>query len=94
MKVKFHQWNCQIVFDTYKNGGTAISLVDEDGCPIATASVLLSNLKKDEIAIKDYSENTGMLEALLSAEIVTEPHRYVPSGFVMIPVCRLTNQGM
>lgn len=94
MKVRFWKWDCKVMFSKYQNGGTAIQLIDaEDGCPVATASVWLPGLKKDEIAIKDYSENAGMLDTLLEAEIITEPHRYVSSGHVMIPVCRLVDTG-
>lgn len=79
-----------VVKNQYVNGGTALQLVDaDDGSPIATASVWIPGLQGDEIAIKDYSENEGMLAALVASGIVTDPHRFEPSGFVTIPVCRL-----
>ena len=39
-KVKFMTWDCKTVCGQYKNGNTAIQLVDAvDGEPIATATV-------------------------------------------------------
>jgi hypothetical protein len=61
-----------------------------DGMPVATASVWTANLKKGEFAIKDYSENEGLLDRLIESQIVQPPHRYVESGFVNLPIVRLT----
>jgi hypothetical protein len=72
-------------------GGASLQLIDAvDHCPYATCTVNLEGLEPDEVAIKDYSENEGMLDFLISEEIVKPPHRSIPSGFVLIPVCRLT----
>ena len=36
-QVKFSNWLCDVVFAEYRNGGTAIRLVDAvDGMPVAT----------------------------------------------------------
>ena len=69
-----------------QSGNIAWQMIDDDG-PIATVSVNVPGLKPDELGIKTYSENTGMLEALLSADLIELPHRYLMSGFVSIPVC-------
>lgn len=53
-------------------------------------SVWVEGLQGDEIAIKNYSEGEGVLEGLLEAGVVTQPHRSIRSGFVSIPVVRLT----
>ena len=58
--------------------------------PYATATVIIPGLSTDEYAIKDYSENDGILDMLLEQEVVVEPHRYAYSGYVMIPICRLS----
>jgi hypothetical protein len=74
----------------YRNGGTAIQLNDaEDGFPFATATTWIEGLAENEVAVKDYSENVGMLDFLVKNGIVQEPHRYVNSGFVNIPICTL-----
>ena len=84
------QYTLQIQYGKYKGGNKSISLIDcTDGFPFATATVNLPGLEKDEIAIKNYSENEGILEFLLENEIINQPHRYIGSGFVTVPVCKL-----
>lgn len=91
--VKFREWNCRISFDRYLNNRIAIQLYDlEDGSPVATATVNIPDLdflNKDEVIIKDYSENEGMLEALINADIISKPLYYVLTSFVKCPVCKL-----
>lgn len=96
MKVRFKDWNCVLKFNRYVNGETvSISLVDAvDGELVAHATVNIPGLDFDEVAIKDYSENIGMVEALLHAGIIEKPHRAVRSGFVSIPVTRLSQGAM
>ena len=63
------------------------------GVPILTASVNLPDVpildNPNLVAIKDYSENTGVLGALIQAGIVGEPVLTARSGFVDIPICPL-----
>ncbi len=67
-----------------------------DGEPVATASVNLmkedidprirvdvqssAELPKDHVYIKTWSENEGMVEALIEAGIVVSQHKVVPVG--------------
>ena len=72
------------------DGSTSIQLVDSStGEDYMTASVYIDGLSFREIAIKDYSENTGILAVLIAEGVVASPHRYVKQGFVNIPVCEL-----
>ena len=91
-RVQFSKWLCNVVFAKYQKGGTAIRLVGaEDGMPVATASVWVGGperVDKDEVAIKDYSENEGMLEALIKGGIIHPPHRML-DGF---PIVRLVGE--
>lgn len=57
--------------------------------PYATCTAAVNGLGADEYAIKDWSENEGMLDLLVDAGIVDPPHRYITSGYVLVPVCRL-----
>ncbi len=94
-KTPYGDYQLKLQFAKYGNGQTAIKLIDiADGMPFATATVCVEDelLKEDEVAIKDYSENAGMLDTLLMAEVVEYPHAYIQSGFVKIPVCKLKNQ--
>ena len=96
--VKFSNWTCDVAYAIYENGRLAIQLMDaEDHSPVATATVNLPDvdLDGDEVAIKDYSENAGMLDALIEAGVVSKPRRYeatcaafTSSGFVTVPICQ------
>ena len=68
----------------------ALSLVDEEG-PVATATVNLPDvpLGKNQVLIKNWSENEGMLDALVAAGVVKPTGETVRSGFVEVPVCEL-----
>jgi len=75
----------------YGNGQNAIQFMDESGIPQFVATVAIEDeLEINELAIKNYSENEGVLDWLIEKGIVQQPHRYVTSGFVMIPICNLT----
>lgn len=92
MKVRFKDWDCELVKAQYGNGRTALQLIDaQDGEPVATATVNLPGepLGSGEVFIKDYAENEGMVAALAEAGIVEPTDRVVVSGFVTVPVCRL-----
>lgn len=93
MNVKFKQWDCTPTFGQYRdNDRTAIKLIDaETGEPIATATINLPEcqLGDDEVIIKDYSENEGMLDALVKANIVEATGMMVQSGHVTCPVVKL-----
>jgi len=74
----------------YANGHTKIQMMDmTDGFPYATASVTVPGLANGEVGIKNYSENEGVLAFLIENNIVEPPHRFVESGFVNIPVCKM-----
>jgi Rieske Fe-S protein len=91
-EVLFKGWRCRVKEGHYGNGRKALQLVDaEDGSPIATASVNLSDepLGEGEVFVKNWSENEGMVEALTVAGIVEPTSRVVVSGYVTVPVCRL-----
>jgi hypothetical protein len=95
MIVKFKQWNCIAMGGRYANGRKALSLIDaKEHDPVATASVNIpeERIKKDQIFIKDYSENEGMAKALIDAGIIyKEPILSVKSGFVVIRAYNLSH---
>lgn len=85
-------YRLSLQFAKYANGQTAIRLWDlSDGFPYATATVCVEDhlLKEDEVAVKDYSENAGILESLIEGGIVEHPHAFIQSNYVKIPVCKL-----
>jgi hypothetical protein len=62
---------------------------DRETEPLAVCTVNLPqvDLKEDEVLVKTWSENVGMLGWLMDQEIVSEPQRYVFFANVFIPVC-------
>jgi hypothetical protein len=90
--IKFKDWECDVEFSKYRNGRTAILLVDRvDGSPIATATanLPLEILADNEVFIKDWMENEGILSALINAGIIEDTGRTVRNGFVFANVARI-----
>jgi len=89
--IHFKEFTGEARFAEYSNGRIAIQMIDEHENPIATCSINLPDepMLEGEVAIKDYSENEGMLVALSDAEIIHPPHRWIQSGFVRVPICNL-----
>ena len=78
------------VITKYEDNTDAIVIETTDGIPYGTASVnLREKIPSGFVAIKDYAENIGMLEALIYAKIVGQPEFYVPTGYVEVPVCKI-----
>ena len=89
--VSFLGEECSVQLGEYSNGRTSITLVCQDGEPMATATVNLPDvlLNPDEVCIKDYSENKGILAALQQAGIVSDVHETLTTGFTCVHVCFL-----
>jgi len=93
MTIKFKNWNCYIDFNKYaSNGNNAIVLTDivtHELITVATINLPGIRLKDDEVIIKNYSENEGILKTLVDAKIISEPINMVQHGFVTSPICKL-----
>ena len=88
-------YDVRLVRGFYGNGNKALQLVDaDDGSPVLIATVNLGarNLP-GFITVKDYSENEGVLEFLQEIGFVADVDHYEDSGYVTVPVCRLTPEG-
>ena len=81
----------RVQYSKYGNGQNAILLdYASNGQSYKVASVAIDQpLQSDEVAIKNYSENEGILETLLESGIIATPHRFISSGFVQIPICKM-----
>ena len=91
-KIKFKKWTGIIDKGEYKNGRISLSLVNpKNGEYIAVASVNVPDekLAKDEVIIKTYGENDGILEPLIQAGIISKPVRTVKAGYETVPVCKI-----
>lgn len=92
MNVKFKDWDCKVVLGTYPNGRTAIQLQDiETGMPIASATINVPywDLQDDQVIIKDFHENKGMLACLKEAGVITSELAVVPLPYAAGHVCGL-----
>lgn len=89
--------NVTIALRKYENDRIAIQLNDAtDGHPYAVATVNMPDvlLADNEVLIKDYSENEGVLDFLIRNNIVTPTPNGVQSGFVWLPVAILNDESV
>lgn len=91
VKTAYINETCILRAYKYMNDRVALQLISLKGEPVAriTVNVEDAKLNDDDVCIKDYSENAGMLDAMINAGVVAPPHREIAQGFVNIPVCRL-----
>jgi hypothetical protein len=85
---------------SYNNGRPALELLEEDMTygltPYAVATVNLPDvlLQPNEVLIKDYAENEGILQFLIDNNIVVPTKNGVQSGYVWVPVCILNDESV
>ena len=88
-------YDCFFKVGQYSNGNIAIELygvpAEEPGCPepIMTVSVNIGKFNPETVAIKNYAENTGILELLSELNIIINVSTIVYYGRVEIPICEL-----
>lgn len=89
--VTFLNTRCRLQFSRYANGRLAIQLHDNRGEPFATATINVPTmpLAEDQVLIKDYGENEGLLTALEDAGVVRITGVRCRLGYVQADVCRL-----
>lgn len=76
----------------YTNSQTALELIDNlDGSPVLTASISVPEiaLGKNELIIKDYSENEGVLGFLVENNIVRLLGRHIETGLITAEIVEL-----
>ena len=92
MTVTFLNTPCRVQFERYRNGRLAILLrrtVDDMPMATATVNVPAVPLEDDQVLIKDYAENRGVLAALRKAGIVCPTNIRFRVGYAQAEVCRL-----
>lgn len=93
--VHFGRYECDCYQTSYPAGGaTALYLVEKaSGEPIATATVNVPEanhlLGIGAILVKDYSENSGMMDALEAAGIAADTGKTIPIGFTEAKIARM-----
>lgn len=89
LKTPYSEYDVILSWGKYGNGRRALEIIDsEDGCPVMVATVNIPEvpLAENEVIIKNYSENEGVLEFLQENGIVGPVKRQVGTGFVSCPV--------
>lgn len=96
-QVQFRHYSCEVYFSHYIESDAIALILVKPGTDeiIARASINIpeANIKNNEIAIKNYSENEGMLEALIKAGVVADPRITLKLDYhthtIDIPVCKV-----
>jgi hypothetical protein len=89
--------DCFFEISSYTTTGNhAISIFNEEEGMICTCTVNAQRVNEpDEIGVKNYSENEGMVDFLIGMGIIEKkPFTFEHSGFVMIPYFKLTDSGL
>jgi hypothetical protein len=90
--------NVRLDFCFYGNGRPAIRLMQDDPSEciaVATVNLPERDIPDTQIAVKDYSENEGMVDTLRKAGVIhDEPVLHYTSGHVLIPLFDLTPVGI
>jgi hypothetical protein len=93
LKTNLGTWDVYVDTGYYSNGRLAVSLLETDTHePVMVATVNLpdADLAEDEVAIKNWSENEGVLRFLIDNDLVHPPHRKINTGFVQAEICKWT----
>ena len=79
----------------YSDGTKVILIEDTFKEPYLTATTYAHFRDIDtenEVVIKDYAENSGILRALIDAGILYEPHSVRELYFVKVHICKIKRQ--
>lgn len=98
MKVDFNGKTYDVQFSFYVNSdNVAIILREQRGGASAVVATVNGEIDTDGtyVGIKDWSENEGIVYALIDAGIVTDEIVTVePTGFVLISYLKLTDEAL
>ena len=83
---------CRVKYERYKNGQTAIRLTNlVTGEPVVMATVAVDGqpLAKDQVVIKDYGENKGVMKALTDVGVIKPTGERINLGYEYGHICTL-----
>lgn len=94
--MKFRQWDVTVNKVEYGNNGRVALMLNDafDGSRIAIATVNIPDepLGPDEVFVKDWSENEGMLQFLQDNGIAEPTGDLVNAGYVVAKKCKLLGE--
>ena len=95
ISVQFAGYSCEVAIEQYPTKLKRIQLytMGNPRMPVATATVNLPEaawlLPKSHVLIKDYAENSGILDALIEAGVISEPLDQIFTDYASVQVCQL-----
>lgn len=96
MKININTKNCNqhnvnVELHYYENGRIAIILTHNELGKLMVASVNIPEIKldKNQVLIKNYSENEGILDELINNKIIEDTGITIPCGYVNAHLCNL-----
>ena len=97
MRVTFKDQTLHVHKLKYLDGSLCLRLVNpENGYDVVTATTNLNGvaptLHNNEVYIKNWSENKGVLEALIAGGVVKDTGIVLPTGFVEANLCEYTGE--
>lgn len=86
--------DCFLEYDAENHMISMYSIDPDDGCaePFMTVTATPANgacLMPGFVAVKNYSENEGILDALIALRVLDKPVGKIPAGFVHLDVCKV-----
>lgn len=97
LKTKYASHYCYLEIARYSENGNLCLIAYDDMTEEEVMRLTVNpsvKLTDDEICIKTYSENAGLQECLIEQGLIeSTPVRVFESGFVVLPVHRLTEKG-
>lgn len=88
----FQGYKVHITMGRYANDRPAVLLQDHktfDQLAVSSVNLPDWDIPTDSVAIKNYSENEGMLDFLIEAGVIEKPYMIIEQGMVKFPVCKL-----
>lgn len=81
-----------LVKKRYENGQLAIYIHNEKGEQLTELSIKDDrvDLNEDEIILKDYSENSYIIDGMVNKEKLIPTDRYILVGNHLCPICRVS----
>ena len=91
--IKFAGVDCDLDYTRYYDGNKCLILVDSEGFTVTKATTNIDTpLEPDQVCIKSYSENKGMLKALFDAGVIERVVEIEAQGYADIHKVQLTKE--
>ena len=80
--------NCNDCYFTVL-GRSTLAIISKSEGPIMFVNKDVDGVNfPEEIAVKDYAENEGLLSELLRLGVIDEPRATVPAGYASLSICK------